>query len=282
MLPKVENSSGLIGCTDSNVFGAKVPITGCAGDQQAALLGQGAINPGESKCTYGTGNFLLMNTGSSIVESENLVTTIAWSIDDNPVYALEGSIFTTGAAVQWLREGLGIISTSEETDELASSIPDNGGVYMVPAFTGLGAPHWDQYARGIITGLTRGTTRAHIVRAMLESIAYQTMDLVESMENDSGFTLKALRVDGGVSRNDFLMQFQADVLGIPVIRSAMIEATARGAAILAGVGVGLWDTLKEVISVDYERNLIKPNMSECIRQRLKAGWRLALGKALFR
>jgi glycerol kinase len=205
LLPSVQESSGLFGYTDSEVFGHEIPITGCAGDQQAALFGHKAHEPGDSKCTYGTGNFLLMNTGDHYVESEKLLTTIAWRIGDKTTYALEGSIFTTGAAVEWLREGLGIIDSAIETDEIALSIKDNGGVYVVPAFTGLGAPYWDQYVRGTITGLTRGSTRAHIVRAVLESIAYQTMDVIDTMQYDSGFNVNILRVDGGASKNEFLM-----------------------------------------------------------------------------
>jgi glycerol kinase len=281
MLPTVLESSGLFGYTDPEVFGEETPITGCAGDQQAALFGHNAHEPGDSKCTYGTGNFLLMNTGSRLVESENLLTTIAWSIGDKTIYALEGSVFTTGAAVQWLRDGLGIIKAATETEKLASSIKNNGGVYIVPAFTGLGAPHWDQYARGIITGLTRGTTRAHIARAVLESIAYQTMDLVEAMQHDSGYNVKTLRVDGGATQNEFLMQFQADVLGVPIYRSAIVEATVCGAAMLAGLGSGVLKSLDDLRGKD-EGELFVPNMDEEARQRLKKGWKAALGKALFR
>jgi len=240
LLPSVQESSGLFGYTDSEVFGHEIPITGCAGDQQAALFGHKAHEPGDSKCTYGTGNFLLMNTGDHYVESEKLLTTIAWRIGDKTTYALEGSVFTTGAAVEWLREGLGIIDSAIETDEIALSIKDNGGVYVVPAFTGLGAPYWDQYVRGTITGLTRGSTRAHIVRAVLESIAYQTMDVIDTMQYDSGFNVNILRVDGGASKNEFLMQFQADILNVPVYRSTIIEATARGVAMLAGLGSGVF------------------------------------------
>ncbi|MCW4013853.1 MAG: glycerol kinase GlpK [Candidatus Bathyarchaeota archaeon] len=281
MLPTVLDSSGLFGYTDPEIFGEKTPITGCAGDQQAALFGHKAVEPGDFKCTYGTGNFLLMNTGDQLVESENLLTTIAWSLNGKTVYALEGSVFTTGAAVQWLRDGLGIIDSANETEELAASITDNGGVYIVPAFTGLGAPHWDQYARGTITGLTRGVGRAHIVRAVLESIAYQTMDLVEAMQNDSGFTVKTLRVDGGATQNTFLMQFQADILGTPVYRGKNIEATARGAAMLAGLGSGVLNSVDGLKDAD-EGRLFQPRMSEEERTRLKKGWRTALDKTLSR
>lgn len=277
MLPSVLDSSGLFGYTDPTIFGEKIPITGCAGDQQAALYGHKAHDPGDSKCTYGTGNFLLMNTGDQLVPSDNLLTTIAWSIKGKTVYALEGSVFTTGAAVQWLRDGLNIIESAKETAEIASSIPDSGGVHIVPAFTGLGAPHWDQYARGTITGLTHGTKRAHIVRAVLESIAYQTMDLVEAMQKDSGYNVKTLKVDGGATNNPFLMQFQADILDTPVYRGNNIEATARGAAMLAGLGIGGLD-LDEIDS--EEGQLFKPRMGEGERQRLRNGWRNALEKTL--
>jgi glycerol kinase len=280
LLPSVYDSSGLIGYTDPEILGVEIPITGCAGDQQAALFGHKAHKPGDSKCTYGTGNFLLMNTGEQMVESKKLLTTVAWRIAGKTTYALEGSIFTTGAAVEWLREGLGIINSAKETDELASAVVDNGGVYMVPAFTGLGAPHWNQHARGIISGITRGSTSAHIVRAVLESIAYQTMDVVESMQRESGYKVNKLRVDGGVSQNDFLMQFQADILDVPVYRSSSIEATARGAAMLAGIGSGILENLDETKETD-EGTLFKPKMVQGERKRLKKGWRSALGKALF-
>lgn len=279
MLQKVQDSSGLFGYTDPKVFGAKTPITGCAGDQQAALFGHKAHEPGDSKCTYGTGNFMLMNTGNHPVKSERLLTTIAWRIGSKTVYALEGSVFTTGAAVQWLRDGLGIINSAKETDELASSITDNDGVYIVPAFTGLGAPHWDQYARGIITGITRGTCRAHIIRAVLESIAYQTMYLVEAMQNDSGFNVKMMRVDGGATHNQFLMQFQTDILDVPVYRSTNIEATARGAAMLAGLGTGILKSLDDLKDSE-EGRLFQPGMSEEKRNKLKKGWKAALRKTL--
>jgi glycerol kinase len=278
MLPTVKDSSGHIGYTEA--VGAKIPITGCAGDQQAALYGHQAYQPGDSKCTYGTGNFLLMNTGNKPVSSENLLTTIAWRINNETVYALEGSVFSTGAAVQWLRDGLGIIDTAQETQQLAQSIKDNNGVYIVPAFTGLGAPYWDQYARGTITGLTRGTTRAHLARAVLESIAYQTMDLVEAMQQDSGYDVKTLRVDGGATQNEFLMQFQADILNTPVYRGTNVEATARGVAMLAGLGIGVLnpDDLKD----SDGGSLYEPNMSEDERKILRDGWASAVGKALFR
>ena len=280
MLPEVKPSSGLIAYTDPEVFGAAIPITGCAGDQQAALFGHTATKPGDSKCTYGTGNFLLMNTGDKPVESETLLTTIAWNIAGETTYALEGSIFTTGAAIQWLRDGLKIITAAEETETLANSLPDNQGVYMVPAFTGLGAPHWNQQARGIITGITRGTTRAHIARAALESIAYQTHDLVDAMQQDSKTKIKNLRVDGGATHNRFLMQFQADILGIPIIWSHAVEATARGAALLAGIGEAVWEDLDEITDLKIESGTFTPEMRQEERQRLLEGWRKALTQIL--
>jgi glycerol kinase len=279
MLPEVKPSSSLHGYTDSSVLGCEIPITGCAGDQQAALFGQQATEPGDSKCTYGTGNFLLMNTGDKPVTSEQLLTTVAWDIDGETTYALEGSIFTTGAVIQWLRDGLGIIDSADETETIANSIHDNAGVYMVPAFTGLGAPHWDQYARGLITGLTRGSTRAHIIRAALESIAYQTYDLVDSMQHDSGYKINSLRVDGGASRNRFLMQFQSDILNVPVERPTMVEATARGAGYLAGLAADIWE-LSDLSSLQSESSVFAPTMSQELRARLLEGWRNALMKTL--
>ena len=282
MLPEVKPSSGIYGHTDQEVFGAEIPIAGCAGDQQAALFGHNATRPGDSKCTYGTGNFLLMNTGNKPVRSEKLLTTIAWGIGDDVTYALEGSVFTTGAAIQWLRDELRVIDNTDETEELAQSINGNAGVYMVPAFAGLGAPHWDQYARGTITGLTRGSTRAHIVRAALESIAYQTFDLVDCMQQDSGYGINNLRVDGGATRNGFLMQFQSDILGVPVERPQMIEATAKGAAYLAGLAVEFWDSVEELAELDSTVEVFTPKMSSSKRSELIDGWRNALGKTLFR
>ncbi len=282
MLPEVKSSSGYMGYTDPSIFGGVVPIAGCAGDQQAALFGHNATQPGDSKCTYGTGNFLLMNTGKKPVASERLLTTVAWNIDGVTTYALEGSVFTTGAAIQWLRDGLGIIGSAEETETLAESIQGNDGVYMVPAFTGLGAPHWDQYARGAITGLTRGSTRAHIARAALESIAYQTYDLVDSMRRDSGYGINNLRVDGGAARNGFLMQFQSDLLGVPVVRPILVEATARGAAYLAGLAADIWDSVDDLSKLDSKVDVFSPTMNPHTREGLLAGWRSALGKTLIR
>jgi glycerol kinase len=279
LLPEVKPSSGFIGNTDPGVMGGEVPICGCAGDQQAALFGHTAIRAGESKCTYGTGNFLLMNTGNKPVASERLLTTIAWRIDGKTTYAMEGSVFTTGAAIQWLRDELRILDSADESESLALSIPDNDGVYMVPAFTGLGAPHWNQYARGLIVGLTRGTSRAHLVRAALESIAYQTYDLVECMHRDSGYRVKSLRVDGGATRNGFLMQFQSDILDVPIIRPRMIEATARGAAYLAGLAVDFWKSVSALPSPESEVDVFTPKMGPDTRKRLLDGWRNAVGKS---
>jgi glycerol kinase len=221
-----------------------------------------------------------MNTGKKPVASERLLTTVAWGIDGETTYALEGSVFTTGAAIQWLRDGLGIIGSAEESETLAESIQGNDGVYMVPAFTGLGAPHWDQYARGAITGLTRGSTRAHIARAALESIAYQTYDLVDSMRRDSGYGINNLRVDGGAARNGFLMQFQSDLLGVPVVRPIMVEATARGAAYLAGLAADIWDSIDDLSKLDSKVDVFTPTMTPNTREGLLAGWRSALGKTL--
>jgi glycerol kinase len=239
LLPEVRSSSEVYGETTGGFGG--VPISGIAGDQQAALFGQLCTEPGLAKNTYGTGCFMLMNTGTRLVSSKNqLLTTVAWRIGNRTEYALEGSVFIAGAVVQWLRDGLGIIKSSPEVEAVAATVPDSGGVYFVPAFVGLGAPHWDPYARGAIVGLTRGSTAAHIARAALESIAFQTADVMQAMEADSGVRLKELRVDGGASQNNLLMQFQADVLGIPVIRPAVSETTAWGAACLAGLAVGVW------------------------------------------
>lgn len=247
MMPEVCSSSEVYGHTKTTLFASKVPIAGIAGDQQAALFGQMCIEPGMVKNTYGTGCFLLMNSGEKpIYSSNNLITTIAWKIGDKVTYALEGSIFVGGAIVQWLRDGLGIIKSSSEIETLALSVPDNGGVYFVPALTGLGAPYWDQYARGAISGLSRGTTAAHIARAALEGIAYQTMDVVNAMVRDSEIALKELRVDGGASVNNLLVQFQADVLDTPVVRPKVIETTALGAAYLAGLAVGYWENIDEI------------------------------------
>jgi glycerol kinase len=281
VLPHVAPSSGLIGETDSELFGRPIPIAGIAGDQQAALFGQVCTVPGMSKNTYGTGCFMLLNTGEQAVASKNnLLTTVAWRIADEPTeYALEGSVFIAGAAIQWLRDGLKIIASAEETQEMALSIADNGGVYLVPAFVGLGVPHWDPYARGTIVGLTRGSGREHIVRAALESIAYQTRDVLTGMQDDSGIELKELRVDGGAAQNDFLMQFQADMLGIPVVRPANTETTAAGAAYFAGLAVGFWKSLAEIGEMWQRERTFEPRMPASQREELAAGWTRAVERA---
>lgn len=281
ILPEIAPSSAVIGETDREVFDRSIPIAGIAGDQQAALFGQVCCAEGLSKNTYGTGCFMLLNTGQEPVWSKcNLLTTVAWKIGSQPLeYALEGSVFIAGAAVQWLRDGLQIIGTAAESEGLAESVEDNGGVYFVPAFVGLGAPHWDQYARGTIAGVTRGTTRAHITRAALESIAYQTRDVLISMREDSGIPLTELRVDGGASRNDFLMQFQADILGIPVVRPVNTETTAAGAAYLAGLATGFWPGIDELKQLWKRERTFEPRMSDSDRERLLEGWSRAIGRA---
>lgn len=247
MLPRVLPCASEYGRLRKDILGAEIPILGVAGDQQAALFGQACFSPGGAKNTYGTGCFLLMNTGGNPVRSKNrLLTTVAWDLGSGPVYALEGSVFTGGAAVQWLRDGLGLIRAASETEELALSVPDTGGAYLVPAFSGLGAPWWDMYARGALVGLTRGTGRAHIVRAALESIAFQSADVLRAMEADAGIRLESLRADGGASANGFLMQFQADLLARPVVRPACIETTAMGAAYLAGLQAGLFSGTEDI------------------------------------
>jgi glycerol kinase len=279
LLPEVRASSGVFGTADAEWLGAEIPIAGIAGDQQAALFGQGCTQPGQAKNTYGTGCFLLMNTGSEAYRSETgLLTTLAWGIDDRVDYALEGSIFVTGAAVQWLRDGIGLIRTAAESEALAASVEDTGGVYLVPAFVGLGAPYWDERARGALVGITRGTNRAHIVRATLESIAYQTRDVVECVREDSGLALECLRVDGGACANDFLMQFQADVLGVRVERPALLEATAKGAAALAGLAVGFWNDVGELES-GGELRVFEPRMEAGRRDALYADWKRAVERS---
>jgi glycerol kinase len=279
MLPEVRDSSGVFGAADPEWFGSEIPIAGIAGDQQAALFGQGCFSAGRAKNTYGTGSFLLMNTGSEEPTSKTgLLTTIAWGIGGRVDYALEGSIFVTGSAVQWLRDGLGLIQNAAESETLARAVEDTGGVYLVPAFVGLGAPYWDERARGALVGITRGTTREHLVRATLESIAYQTRDVVECVQADSELALETLRVDGGASANDFLMQFQADVLGTRVERPALLEATAKGAASLAGLGVGFWRDLSG-LEATGELTVFEPRMDEARREALYAGWRRAVERA---
>lgn len=281
VLPQVMPSSMVYGETASEWFGGHIPLAGIAGDQQAATFGQAAFHQGMAKNTYGTGSFLLMNTGSQAVTSRNkLLTTIAWQLQDAPVqYALEGSIFITGAAVQWLRDELQLIRDAQETEALATSVADSGGVMVVPAFAGLGAPYWDQYARGTIVGLTRGSGRAHIVRATLESMAFQTRDVVEAMLADGDFGLKALRVDGGAVRNNFTMQFQADILGVPVERPAVTETTALGAAYLAGLAVGFWQSQSEIAIQWKLERAFEPTMSADQRETLYAQWKRAVERS---
>jgi glycerol kinase len=281
VLPHVAPSSAIIGETDSQLFGRAIPIAGNAGDQQAALFGQVCTSPGMSKNTYGTGCFMLLNTGREVVRSKsNLLTTIAWKIGDEPVeYALEGSVFIAGAAIQWLRDGLKIINAASETEAMATTVDDNGGVYFVPAFVGLGAPYWDQYARGTMIGLTRGSSREHIVRAALESIAYQTSDVLCRMRDDSGIKLSELRVDGGAACNDFLMQFQADILDIPVVRPVNTETTAAGAAYLAGLAVEFWADIEELSEMWQRERTFEPKMSVSERKPLLEGWSRAVTRA---
>ncbi len=280
VLPEVCPSSAVVAETVGNIFGARIPIAGIAGDQQAALFGQRCVAPGTVKNTYGTGCFMLMHTGERPVPSRNkLLTTAACQTGARRAYALEGSVFVAGAVVQWLRDGLGIIKSSAEVETLAKSVPDNGGVYFVPAFVGLGAPHWDPYARGAVQGLTRGATAGHIARAALEAIAYQTADLLRAMESDSGIKLPELRVDGGAARNDFLMQFQADVLGVPVVRPRVLETTALGAGYLAGLGVGYWKSAEEISRQWQAERVFEPRMDRGQAQALLADWRKAVERA---
>lgn len=283
ILPEVKPSSHVYGYTDSKLFGREVPIAGAGGDQQCALFGQTCFERGEVKNTYGTGGFMLMNTGTSPVNSHNgLVTTIAWGVDDKVEYALEGSIFVAGAAVQWLRDELGLIRDAAESEVLAKSVPDANGCYVVPAFVGLGAPYWDQYARGAIVGLTRGVNRNHIVRATLESIAYQVNDVLMAMQEDSGMPITSLRVDGGACDNDFLMQFQADILNTSVVRPYCIETTAMGAAYLAGLAVGYWRSKEEILSNHVIAAEFKPQMGQAKRKSLLQGWHNAVKAASVR
>jgi glycerol kinase len=278
VLPDVRSSSEFY--DETNLLGGAIPIAGIAGDQQAALFGQVCTRRGMAKNTYGTGCFMLMHTGGKPIASKNnLLTTVAWRLGDRMEYALEGSIFIAGAVVQWLRDGLGIIKSSGEIEALAAQVPDNGGVYLVPAFAGLGAPHWDAYARGLIIGLTRGTTRAHIARAALEGIAYQVGDVLRIMENDAGIRLKELRADGGACVNNLLMQFQADLLGVPVMCPRVAETTALGAAYLAGLGVGFWKDQREIAAHwEADRRFISA-MKPVVRKKLLSGWTRALARA---
>jgi glycerol kinase len=281
MLPRLVASSGVAGETaDLGWLPAGVPIAGIAGDQHAALFGQACYARGSAKNTYGTGCFLLLNTGTSPVRSRaGLLTTLAWKIGGTTTYALEGSVFIAGAAIQWLRDGLGLIERAAESEALATAVPDTGGVYFVPAFVGLGAPYWDMYARGTIVGLTRGTTHAHLVRAALEAIAYQSRDVLEAMTSDAGVAVDALRVDGGATANDFLCQFQADVIGVPVLRPTVIETTALGAAYLAGLGAGLWPSLDALVARWSVERTFTPSMDRTRREALYEGWKRAVDRA---
>ena len=281
MMPQVKSSSEVYGYTKTTIFAHEVPIAGIAGDQQAALFGQMCTDPGSVKNTYGTGCFLLMNTGTKpIMSKNNLLTTIAWKIGDTVNYALEGSIFVGGSVVQWLRDGLGLIRSSAEIEALAMQVPDNGGVYFVPALTGMGAPYWDQYAKGCIHGITRGTTAAHIARATLEGIAFQTMDIVGAMEKDASMKLSELKVDGGASRNNLLMQFQADVLGTKVIRPEVTETTAMGACYLAGLAVGYWDSLEDIKRQWKAEKTFSPLAPPEKVLSLKEGWADAIKRTI--
>jgi len=278
MLPAPVECSTLYGYTDAAFFGAPIPICGAAGDQQAALFGQTCFTPGQSKCTYGTGAFLLMNTGSAPILSKNeLLTTVAWGLNGEVTYALEGSIFVAGAAIQWLRDELKFIDSASDSEYMARKVPDTNGCYVVPAFAGLGAPYWDAYARGVITGLTRGTNKNHIIRATLDSIAYQVNDVLAAMEADSDIALGALKVDGGAAANNYLMQTQSDISSVPVLRPRCVETTAMGAAYLAGLSVGFWkntEEIKENWAVDRE---FTPDISEDARSQRLAGWKKAVG-----
>ncbi|MGN0587395.1 MAG: FGGY family carbohydrate kinase, partial [Oscillospiraceae bacterium] len=278
MLPKPVESSGIYGYTDPALLGGAIPVAAAAGDQQAALFGQCCFEKGGVKNTYGTGAFLLMNTGETPIPSKNgLLTTIAWGIDGKVSYALEGSVFVAGAVVQWLRDEMQLVRTAAETEEIALSVPDTNGVYIVPAFVGLGAPYWKPDARGIITGLTRGAGRAHIVRAALESIAYQSADVMKAMEDEAGFEISSVRTDGGASANNFLMQFQADILGKRVIRPRCVETTAMGAAYLAGLAVKFWDSRDELAGLNGSGAEFLPAMSDVKRGELLDGWKNAVG-----
>lgn len=277
MLPKVVDSSGVFCHTDAAVFGKSVPISGIAGDQHAALFGQMCGLPGMLKNTYGTGCFMMMNTGAQVVDSQNnLLTTIAWSMNGKVNYALEGSVFIAGAVVQWLRDGLGLIKTSKDIEALAKTVKDNGGVYFVPAFTGLGAPYWDSSARGTITGLTRGSTAGHLARAALEAIAFQSADALQAMQADSGILLNELRVDGGASVNDLLMQFQADLMQIPVVRPGIVETTALGGAYLAGLAIGFWDSVEQLEKQWRIDARFDPEMAADEARALSRNWKRAI------
>lgn len=280
MLANVESCSKVYGHTLASLTGKRIPISGIAGDQQAALFGQMCVDSGTAKNTYGTGCFLVMNTGKTAVTSNNnLLTTIAWKVNDEVNYALEGSVFVAGAAIQWLRDGLGLISSAQESEDLAKSVEDSGGVYFVPALTGLGAPHWDQYARGTIVGITRGTTKAHITRAALDSISFQVTDVVQAMEADTGKKLEMLKVDGGAVANNLLLQIQADLLNCKVIRPKVLETTALGAAYLAGLAVGFWSSIEEIKAQWKEDKTFEPTISDDDRDEALKQWRRAVDRS---
>ncbi len=279
-LPQVVDTSGVIGLLDESILGVGIPVAAMAGDQHASLFGQACLQPGMVKNTYGTGCFMLMNTGEKLIRSRHgLLGTMAWRIDGKPTYALEGSVFMGGAAIQWLRDEMQLLRTSAESEAVARSVPDTGGVYLVPAFTGLGAPWWDAYSRGTLVGMTRGTGRAHVVRAALESIAYQSADLMDAMAQDCGFTPQQLQVDGGASANGFLMQFQADVMHTAVVRPRVMETTALGAALLAGLAVGIYATPEETASAWQQETSFLPTMAEETRTTLLRGWHRAVDRA---
>jgi glycerol kinase len=281
MLPQVKSSSEVYGHSEATLTPFRIPIAGIAGDQQAALFGQMCTSPGMVKNTYGTGCFMVLNTGQKAIPSRNnLLTTIAWQINGETTYALEGGIFIGGAVVQWLRDGLGIIRHSADVEKLATSVSSSDGVYLVPAFAGLGAPYWNQYARGTMVGMTRGTTAAHIARAALESIALQTMDVLKAMEADAGIHIQELRVDGGATANNHLMQFQADILDTKVVRPHITETTAQGAAYLAGLAVGYWDSIATIASQWQMDKTFSPNMDAAQRTQLTKGWKRAIKAAL--
>ena len=280
MLPQPVENCAFYGETEGSMFGGPIPITGAAGDQQAALFGQLCFDEQEGKMTYGTGGFMLLNTGGTVVKSANgLLSTVGWTLNGKTTYAMEGSIFVEGAVIQWLRDELGILKSASESEELATSVPNNDGVYLVPAFTGLGAPHWDPFARGTICGLTRGTKRAHIVRAAIESMAYQTVDLSNAMKEDLGHPLKTFKVDGGACANDFLMQIQADLLGTPVVRPAVVETTSLGAAYLAGLAAGYWESLDEIKENEQIDRIFAPAMCAGTRDEMLENWHEAVRRA---
>jgi glycerol kinase len=281
MLPEVKPSSCIYGETDEGLFGTSIPIAGAAGDQQAALFGQTCYEPGTAKNTYGTGCFMLMNTGEKIVESKNgLLTTIAWKVDNKLEYALEGSVFIAGASIQWLRDEMRMIKNAADSEKYASAVEDTNGVYVVPAFVGLGAPYWDPYARGTVVGITRGTKKEHFIRAALESLAYQTYDILVAMQVDSGIRLKALKVDGGACENNFLMQFQSDILNVDVQRPREIETTALGAAFLAGLAVGYWKDKEDIALHWAVSKTFKPSMGKEKRKELLNGWHGAVKRSM--